>query len=256
MKSLESWNWRGWVLPVFLLAVWQLATAQHWVNTKLIVPPIGVLTTGLKQVTQTDFYVGIVLSLGRDIGGFVAGALAGVALGVVVGVSSLADRVLSPTFHAARQISLFAWLPLLSALAGTGELSRVIFIAFSVLYPVALGTIEGVRSVSTGHREVARVYGFTHWQLLRRLILPSAAPQILGSLRLALIIAWMATIGAEFLLVNDTTGLGEIVFKGRRAFDVELILFGLLIIGLIGGSAGQLASRLETHWLRWRAPIR
>jgi sulfonate transport system permease protein len=250
----QRFDWRGLVLPVVFLVTWYLATTFHLVNTKLIVPPFGVITTGIEELSKADFYLGIGQSLWRDLSGYLFGALAGIAVGALIGASRLADKVIGPTFHTARQISLFAWLPLLSALVGTGDLSKVIFIAFSTFYPVVLGTLDGVRGVSASHAEVARVYGFTRSQLLFKLILPAASPQILSGLRLGLIYAWLATIGAEFLLVNDGHGLGNIVFKGRMSFNVELIVFGLLAIGLIGNTFNRIADKAEQRLLRWRAP--
>ena len=234
------------------MSLWFFVTQFHLVNTKLIVPPAGVVTTGLKELTHPEFYTGIALSLWRDLSGFTLGALAGVGMGALIGMSRLADRVIGPTFHTARQISLFAWLPLLSALVGTGELAKVIFIGFSAFYPVALATLEGVKGVSKAHAEVAQVYGFTRRQLFTRLILPAASPQIISGLKLGLVYAWLATIGAEFLLVNDGHGIGSIVFKGRAAFNVELIIFGLFVIGLIGFVLTRLADVAERRLLRWR----
>ncbi|MFZ4552589.1 MAG: ABC transporter permease [Aquabacterium sp.] len=243
---------RGLVLPVLFLAVWYAVTALHWVNTKLIVPPVGVLTTGAQELVKADFYLGIALSLWRDLSGFGIGAIVGVTVGVLLGVSRLADKLLGPTFHTARQISLFAWLPLLSAIVGTGDLAKIIFISFSAFYPVVLGTLDGVKGVTPAHLEVAKVYGFSRLQLLTRLILPAASPQILGGLRLGLIYAWLATIGAEYLLVNDGQGIGNTVFKGRMAFNVELIIFGLIAIGVVGNLFNRLAELAERRLLRWR----
>jgi len=248
--------WRGWVLPTAFIALWFIATQLHWVNTRLIVPPQGVVTTAIQELQQSSFYEGVAQSLWRDLSGFAIGALAGVAVGTLIGVSRLADKLIGPTFHTLRQISLFAWLPLLSAILGTGDPAKVIFIAFSAFYPVVLGTLEGVKGVTQAHAEVARVYRFTPWQTLRRLVWPAAAPQILGGLRLGLIYAWLATIGAEFLLVNDGHGIGNIVFKGRNAFNVELILFGLLAIGTVGVVFNRLATLAEARLLHWRAPQR
>jgi sulfonate transport system permease protein len=251
-----SFDWRGLVLPVGFVLIWYAVTRLHLVNTKLIVPPVGVVTAAGKELADVNFYIGIALSLWRDLSGFALGAVAGIAVGSLIGVSRLADKLIGPTFHTARQISLFAWLPLLSALLGTGDLSKVIFIGFSAFYPVVLGTLEGVRSVTSAHAEVARVYGFTPRQVFFKLILPAASPQIIAGVRLGLIYAWLATIGAEFLLVNDGQGLGNIVFKGRNAFNIELIIFGLLAIGLVGNVFNRVAELSERRLLRWRAPAR
>ena len=252
LKRPGGIDWRALILPMLLVLLWTAATSWQWVNIKLIVPPHLVIDTALTEVTQTDFYIGIALSLWRDVSGFTIGALAGVVIGIVLGVSRLANNLIGPTFHTLRQISLFAWLPLLSAVIGTGDLAKVIFISFSALYPVALATLEGVKGVSKAHLEVAQVYGFTRRQRFTRLILPAASPQILSGLKLGLVYAWLATIGAEFLLVNDGHGIGSIVFKGRAAFNVELIIFGLFVIGLIGFVLTRTADVAERRLLRWR----
>lgn len=248
------WDLRAFALPALILLAWSAVTWLQLVDTKVIVPPWKVIDTALSELGRSDFYMGVVMSLWRDLAGFSLGAVAGVALGVLLGVSSLAALLIGPTFHTLRQISLFAWLPLLGAVAGSGNLSKIIFVAFSTFYPVVLATLAGVQGVSQAHAEVARVYGFTHSQIFWRLILPSASPQILSGIKLGLIYAWLATIGAEFLLYDFSNGLGMIVIRGRSAFRVELILFGLLAIGLIGYGFNRLAEAAERRLLRWRAP--
>ncbi len=243
---------RGLVLPALLLAVWWAVTSFGWVNTRLIVPPLGVVKTAVTTLSQADFYSGVAASLARDLVGFTFGALGGIALGTLIGGSRVADRLVGPTFHTLRQISLFAWLPLLSSWLDTGDTSKVVFIALSAFYPVVLGSFEGVRGVTRAQAEVARVYAFSRWQLLTRLILPAAAPQTLTGLRLGLIYAWIATIGSEFLLANYGHGLGNIVFKGRAGFNIELIIVGMLAIGLIGYGFNRLADLVEARVLRWR----
>ena len=247
-------NWRGAVLPLALLFAWWAVTALGWVDTRLIVPPANVLHTAVKTLQDPVFLQGVLFSLGRDLSGFAAGSAAGLALGLAMGTSRWADRALGPSFHTLRQVSLFAWLPLLSSWLGYGELSKLVFIALSTLYPVALGTFEGVRGVSRAHAEVARVYRFTRLQMLWRLILPAAAPQIATGLTLGLIYAWVATIGSEFLLANWGNGLGNVVIKARATFNVELIVFGMLAIGLVGTALNRIAIRIEARVLHWRAP--
>lgn len=247
---------RGLVLPVLFLIVWQGVTALHWVDTRIIVPPGEVLATGWKWWTSGQLLSGLGASLLRDASGFLAGALAGVAIGVLLGAWRLGDALFGPTFHTCKHISLFAWIPLLSAFFGRDDLAKIVFIAFSTLYPVALGTLEGVRGIAKSQLEVAQVYRFSRWQSLTRLILPAASPQILSGLHLGLIYAWLATIGGEFLLLSGGEGIGLTVIRGRASFHVDLIIFGMLLIGLVGMAMNELATRSEARLLHWRGARR
>lgn len=251
-NSAGGRDWRGLALPLAFIALWWAATTFGWVNTRLIVAPFKVLETGWSNLRQPEFYSGLGASLWRDVAGFTLGSLAGIAFGTLLGVSRRTERLIGPSFNAARQISLFAWLPLITTWLGTGDQAKIMFIAFSAFYPVVLGTFEGVRGVTRAQLEVARVYAFSRAQLLWRLILPAAAPQIMTGIELGLVYAWLATIGAEYLLPNFSEGLGTVVMRGRAAFNVELIIFGMLAIGAIGLIFNKIAARIEARLLRWR----
>jgi sulfonate transport system permease protein len=249
---IRNRDWRWAVLPLTLLTVWYVVTTLGWVNTKLIVPPEKVYQAAVKAISRDGFMEGVEASLMRDMSGFVIGSFAGIVFGVLLGLSRWTERIVGPTFNTLKHISLFAWLPLISTWLGTGDSAKIVFISLTTFYPVAINTFDGVRSVPRTQLEVARVYAFTRWQSITRLIVPAASPQILTGLHLGLIYAWMATIGAEFLLVTADTGLGDAVIKGRAAFNVELIVFGMLIIGLVGALLNFIATRIESHLLAWR----
>lgn len=252
IQNIRTRDWRGAALPAGLIAVWYTVTAFEWVNTKLIVPPEKVVLVAYKYIVHGNFLEALASSLTRDLSGFVIGSVAGILLGIALGLSRWTENIVGPSFNTLKHISLFAWLPLISTWLGTGDSAKILFIALSAFYPVAINTFEGVRSVPRTQLEVARVYAFTRWQSITRLILPAASPQILTGLHLALIYAWMATIGAEFLLVTAAPGLGDTVIKGRAAFNVELIVFGMLIIGFVGALFNHIASRIEVRLLVWR----
>lgn len=251
-QRIHSLDPRGLVLPLLFVIFWQTAATLHWIDVRIIPPPGEVLDVAWKWIANGALLRGLSASLARDLAGFVLGAASGVALGLLLGVSRWADLLLAPTFHTLKHIALFAWIPLLSAFFGRDDLAKVIFIAFATLYPVALGTLEGVRSILKSQREVAQVYGFTPRQTLLRLVLPAASPQIIAGLHMGLIFAWLATIGAEFLLITPTEGIGFAVIRGRASFHVEVVLFGMLVIGLTGAALNAFATRIETRLLHWR----
>jgi sulfonate transport system permease protein len=101
-----------------------------------------------------------------------------------------------------KQISLFAWIPLISVWFGLGDVAKVVFLSLAALVPVVVNTCDGLRNVPPSLLEVARVYRFTRWQTIVGVMLPAALPSIFTGIYLALVYSWLATIGAEYLLVS------------------------------------------------------
>jgi sulfonate transport system permease protein len=242
---------RGLALPLLVLAAWYIATQYKLVNTLLLVRPDKVVTSAVQQYREGAIVAPLVASLTRDLLGFSIGTLLGLAIGGAMGMSRVADRLLGPSFHAAKQVALFAWLPLLSVWCGTGELAKVVFISLSAFDPVVLNTHEGVRGVSRDYLEVARVFRFTRWQTLRKLIIPGASPSVFAGVQLALIYAWLGTLGAEYLLAA-APGIGNLMIEGRESFAMDKVLVGVILAGAVGATLNTFAGWLENRALRWR----
>lgn len=242
---------RGLVLPLALLAGWELATRFHWVNTRILVRPSLVLTRAVVELTESDLLGHLLASVLRDTAGLLLGSTFGIVVGAWMGLSRAVDRLLGKTFHAAKQVAIFAWIPLMSVWLGTGELAKVAFIALAAFYPVVLNTHEGIRSVPREYLEVARVFEFGTWKTIRRVVLPSAAPSMFAGLHLALVYGWLATIGAEYLL-EPASGIGNLMIDGREQFAMDKVLLGVVIVGLVGYVLNQLGSVAESRALRWR----
>jgi sulfonate transport system permease protein len=154
-----------------------------------------------------------------------------------------------PSFNTFKQISLFAWIPLISVWFGLGDVAKVVFLSLAALVPVVVNTCDGLRSVSPALLEVARVYGFTRWQTIIGVMLPAALPSIFTGIYLALVYSWLATIGAEYLLVSGS-GIGNTLIDGSEHFMMDLVLFGMIVIGLVGWALNLLARRLEQRMQR------
>lgn len=234
-----------------LLAVWFFVTQYKLVNTLLLVRPDKVVTSAITHYREGLIVTPLLASLQRDLLGLAIGTLLGLVIGAAMGVSRLTDRLLGPTFHAAKQVALFAWIPLLSVWCGTGELAKVVFVSLAAFYPVVLNTHEGVSSVAREHVEVGRVFRFSRWQVFRKIILPGAMPSIFAGVHLALIYAWLGTLGAEYLL-SAAPGIGNLMVEGRESFQMDKVLLGVIIAGVVGASLNTLATKLEQYALRWR----
>lgn len=242
---------RGWVLPLLLLLLWWLAVSLGWSKSPLLVPVSQVWHTAVEQTVSGELWRALRSSLWRDLLGFAIGASAGLIFGTVLGLSRLFESLLGPSFHTLKQISLFAWIPLLSVWFGLGDAAKVAFLSLAAFFPVVLNTFEGIRSVAPELIEVGRVFEFSRWQMLRRVVLPSALPSVFAGIHLGLIYAWLATLGAEYLLVSGQ-GIGNTLIDGREHFQMDLVLFGVIVVGLVGFALNWLASQLERRLLAWR----
>jgi len=242
---------RGLVVPLVALVTWQLITHYKLANVHLLVSPSAVLKSLVVQVEEGELFSQLLASLRRDLSGFALGSLVGLLLGSAMGLSRLADRLLGPSFDAAKQVAVFAWIPLISVWCGTGETAKVVFIALAAFYPVVVNAFEGIRSVSREHVEVARAYRFSRLQTFKNVILPAALPSIFSGLHLALIYSWLGTLGAEYLLAPGP-GVGNLMIEGREQFQMAKVLLGVIIAGGVGYGLNALASKLESNLLRWR----
>jgi sulfonate transport system permease protein len=246
MKAL-----RGWVLPVFLVVTWWAAVRFGWSSSPLLIAPEKVWQTAVEEFASGKLVAALSASLRRDLAGFAIGGSAGLLFGALLGTSKLAEKLLGPSFHTLKQISLFAWIPLLSVWFGLGDAAKVAFLSLAAFFPVVLNTFEGVRSVPADLLEVARVLRFSRAQTWRKVILPAASPSIFAGIHLGLIYAWLATLGGEYLLVSGQ-GIGNTMVDGREHFRMDLVLFGVIVVGLVGFTLNWAASRIEARALAWR----
>lgn len=237
-------RWRGWVLPLAALALWGLASGLQLVNSALLVSPAQVAATAWEQIGSGRLARALSASLAREATGFVIGTGAGLLLGTLLGLSRWFNRLVGPSFNTFKQISLFAWIPLISVWFGLGDVAKVVFLSLAALVPVVVNTCDGIRTTPPALLEVARVYGFTRWQTVTQVVLPAALPSVFTGIYLALIYSWLATIGAEYLLVAGM-GIGNTLVEGSEHFRMDLVLFGMLVIGSVGWALNAGARRLE-----------
>jgi len=242
---------RGVALPIGLLAVWEIVCRARLVDPRILPPLEQVARTAVDQVVHEGLLYHLAASLMRDVAGFAIGSGIGIAIGTLLGLSRLADRLFMPSFNGLRQIAILAWIPLISIWFGVGEAAKIIFIAAAALIPVVLNTYEGMRAASGQLEEVARTLRFTRWQLVTRLYLPSALPSIATGVHLGLIYAWVASIGSEYFMTVGP-GIGGLIIAGRERFQMDLVILGILILGLVGLAINLGASAIEARLMRWK----
>ncbi|WP_085582057.1 MULTISPECIES: ABC transporter permease [unclassified Pseudomonas] len=240
-----------WLLPLGLLALWQAASDGQWIDANLLVSPLTVLEATRNGLRDGTLIGGMALSLGRTLGGLLIGGGLGLALGLLLGLSHSAERLVGPTLAALRQIAIFAWVPLLTAWFGLGELAKWVFVALAAFFPLFVATQRSIANLSPQLNEAAQALRLNLGQRLRRLVLPGAAPGIFAGLRLSLIYAWLGTIGAEYFMPSNG-GIGSQMIGAQQLLRMDLIMAGMLLVGLTGALLNLIGQRLEIRATRWR----
>jgi sulfonate transport system permease protein len=242
---------RGALLPLLALALWWAACRFHWTDSKLFVPPAQVLRTAWRMAAGGELWQALGASLQRDLIGFAIGGSAGFVVGGAMALSRGVDAAVGPSFHAVKQVSILAWIPLISLWFGLGEAAKVAFLSLAAFFPMVLNTYEGIRGVPLALVEMGRALAFTRWQMLTRVVLPAALPSIFTGVYLALLYSWLATLGAEYLLTSGA-GIGNLLVDGREHFWMDQVLLGVLVVGAVGFVLNSGAARIESRLLRWR----
>jgi sulfonate transport system permease protein len=238
---------RGFVIPLVLVAGWWAAVRFGWSTSPLLVAPGRVWQTGVEQVASGQLFAALGASLWRDLAGFAIGAGTGLLLGALLGSSRRVEQLVGPSFHTLKQISLFAWIPLLSVWFGLGDAAKVVFLSLAALLPVTAHTCDGIHAVPRSYIEVARAFRYSRLQMIAFVIFPAALPSIFTGIYLALIYSWLATLGAEYLLVAGS-GIGNTLVDGSEQFRMDLVVFGVIVIGVTGWALNALARAVQRRW--------
>ncbi len=250
--GVRSLRWA--VLPVLFLVAWEAAAVL--IANPFILPTIesvaAVLATPFAPILGTGSLVqNAAVSLGRVLVGFLIGAALAIPLGVAMGRWRAVDEYVDPLVQMFRPIPPLAWVPLALAWFRIGLASIAFIIALGAFFPVLLNTLDGVRSVKRTWVEAAMTLGATERQLLGRVIVPGALPTIWTGLRVGFGIAWMCLVAAE-MMPGTNSGLGYLILYAYNFSQVQVIIAGMVVIGLIGLGIDLVLRQVETRRFRWR----
>lgn len=235
---------RGAVLPLAVAIIWSAASAAGILSGPMAVSPLEVIVTPFVDASGRELWMALLASIARVLAGGVLGGLIGLILGYVAGMYSIAGVGLAPTVHTIRQVALFAWIPLLTAWFGNGESTKLVFTALSTFFPLFLATQQGVSQAPLPLIEAAQTLGLRPWTRLRKLYLPSALPSINVGLQIAVLSAWIGTVGAEYTIGNGR-GLGSYIASARDQFRMDIVMVGVFALAG-GGVALSAAARFIT----------
>lgn len=171
-------------------------------------------------------------SLGRVFSGWAIGSLVAIPLGVLMGSSRRIMQTLNPVVQVLRPVSPLAWYPIGLAVYKNASSAVVFAIVITSLWPTLINTMVGVAAMPEDYRNVARVFRFSPFKYLSRVLVPYALPHILTGLRLSMGTAWMVIVAGEMLAGG--TGIGFFVWDSWNALSLPRVISAILAIGLVG----------------------
>lgn len=236
----------GLLLP---LLSWSLLSAYSGVNPVFLPGPNTVVTRIGTWAMEDDLMGDIFISTMRVVAGWALSALLAVPLGLLIGSWRAVQALLEPLTDFIRYMPAVAFIPLVMLWVGIDEGAKVAIIFIGTFFQMVLMVAEDVRSVPMAQIEAAQTMGATRLEVLDKVILPSAKPALLDTLRITMGWAWTYLVVAELVAANS--GLGFAILKAQRFLQTDKIFAGILLIGFIGLAIDQLFRLLHRHAFPW-----
>lgn len=252
MRTMEKLKTAGTVIVslTLLIFIWEIVVLTGRYEPSLLPSPFKVLE-GLGELIKdgtlaTHFQV----SLLRFLTGYLTASVAGIVLGLILGSYGKVWAFIDPVVQVLRPVSPIAWFPFIVLWFGIGDLPAVVIIFIAAFYPVLLSTISGVKKVDPIYLKVAQNFGIKQPHLLTKIIFPAAFPLITNGLYMALGSAWVFLVAGE--MVGAQSGLGYLIIDARNSIRSDLVLAGIICIGITGFLLDKtirlLENRIQKQW--------
>jgi sulfonate transport system permease protein len=242
------------VLPLGIVLAWQLASDLAWIEPILLPSPLYVLETIWTLLSNGQLLRHVAASATRVLNGFFLAAALGLSIGIVIGLFRPAARLADLLVQLLKPIPPIAWIPLSILWFGIDEGAKVFIIFIGAFYPILTSTVDALRQTDARYVELARVLEVPRHRFIREIMLPGALPHIMSGLRLGVTISWMCVVGAE--LIAAPNGVGFLIMDGRAMSQADVVVTGMVTMGVLGKLTDDGLRWVESRLVRWRTQFR
>lgn len=242
------------LIVVVLLLVWQLAVSSGYLSAFQFPPPsrigeaiVELINTGFPNNEHIWTHIGV--TLWRIIQGYVLAIGLAIPIGLLIGAVAVLDKLTLPVITFGRSVATLSLLPLVIIWFGTGELTKVLLIAYGCFWAMLSNVIAGVKYVDPTLLRAARTLDTSRLAMFTRVVVPAALPRMFAGARMALGVGFMVIVGAE--MIGTIQGLGALIMEARTFYRSDITIVGMLFIGLLGFTIASGLSWLETVLLPW-----
>lgn len=240
----------GILFFVLFFALWGIATLGGFVTPTFLADPITMVKDGIDLLVNQGFLFDIGMTIWRVVGGFVLASVIAVPVGIAMGAYKPIEALLEPFVSFARYLPASAFVPLLILWAGIGELQKLLVIFMGSAFQIILMVAVGVAATRRDLVEAAYTLGAKNSGIVYRVLIPANAPDIAETLRLVLGWAWTYVIVAE--LIGASSGIGYMIINSQALLATGQIIFGIIVIGLIGLVSDFAFKALNRRLFGWR----
>ena len=233
----------GLVLP---FGAWAALSASGWIDPVFMPGPAAVFRRLVTWLIEDDLLADTSISVYRVMAGFALSAALALPIGLLIGAFRPVEALLEPLTDFIRYMPAVAFIPLVMLWFGIEESAKIAIIFIGTFFQMVLMVAENVRLVPTAQIEAAQTMGATRDEIIRLVLLQSAKPAILDTLRITMGWAWTYLVVAE--LVASNSGLGYAILRAQRFLKTDTIFGGIILIGIIGLLMDQ-----AFRWLHRRA---
>jgi len=240
-----------------LFLIWWLVTWFELVSPLFLPPPSAVwkqvLSVSLSGFGGATLWQHTLISIYRVFLAFIFACLTAIPIGLAMGMSRIFRGVFDPPIEFYRPIPPLAYLPLIIIWFGIGEVAKILLSYLACFAPMALSTRAGVRSVSIEQIHVAYSLGATRAQVIRHIVVNAALPEILTGMRIGIGFAWTTLVAAE--MVAAAAGLGYMILNASEFLVTDVVLMGIIVIGLIALLSDLLMRYVEKKLVPWKGKV-
>jgi ABC-type nitrate/sulfonate/bicarbonate transport system permease component len=233
------------------IALWWIATHAAWVSRVFVPTPEAALASLVSGLAGGELAQFTAQTLQRMLLGWLFASLGGIALGALIGISASARAWLQPMLEFVRPLPASAVMPLAIAIFGLGGGMVLFVVAFGAIWPVLLATVHGFASVEPRLREVAAALQLPRRSFVWKVGLPSALPDILAGMRLAMTVSLIVAVVGE--MIASQPGLGQAILLAARSFRASDLFAGIALLGALGFASNALLALAERRLLKWQA---
>ena len=234
---------------IVFVIVWGAATLGGLVSRTFLADPLTMVRSGFDLLVNQGFAKDIGMTVWRVVGGFLIAAAIAVPLGVAMGAYKPIEAFFEPFVSFARYLPASAFIPLLILWAGIGEAQKLAVIFIGSFFQLVLMIAVTVGNTRRDLVEAAYTLGVNDRSLIRRVLVPAAAPEIAETLRMVLGWAWTYVIVAE--LIGASSGIGHMITDSQALLATDQIIFGIIVIGLIGLASDVLFKLANRRLFPW-----